>query len=145
MYRKHLLFSDFKLQLFSFSLPPPPPMQSDVDICRVLLFFFVLTESTQLFLSSRSCRFVTPFFGILRSSRVFISAKCCGSFNKFNTYSLRSFYFLLASIFVMGFYNLFNLKKTYAFVTSYNSAKASLYIKLRILLEPKFCLFYIHS
>lgn len=54
-----------------------------------------------------------------------ISAKCCGSFKKFNAYSLRSFYFLLASIFVMGFYNIFNLKKTYAFVTSYNSAKAS--------------------
>lgn len=142
MYRKHLLFSDFKLQLFSFS-PPPPPMQSDVDICRVLWFFCFDGVYIVVFELS----FMQICYPIFWNFKKFqsISAKCCGSFKKFNAYSLRSFYFLLASIFVMGFYNIFNLKKTYAFVTSYNSAKASLYIKLRILLEPKFCLFYIHS
>ena len=142
MYTKHLLLSDFKLQLFSFS--PPPPMQSDVDICRVLWFFFCFDGVYIVVFELSFMQICYPIFWNFKKFQS-ISAKCCGSFKKFNAYSLRSFYFLLASIFVMGFYNIFNLKKTYAFVTSYNSAKASLYIKLRILLEPKFCLFYIHS
>ena len=41
-------------------------------------------------MSVRSRKFVTPLFEILRSFEVFISAKRCGSFNKFNTYFLRS-------------------------------------------------------
>ena len=43
-----------------------------------------------MFLSFRSRKFVIPSLGNLRSFGAFISAKCCGSFNKFNTYFLRS-------------------------------------------------------
>ena len=60
-----------------------------MDIFRVLLVLFSRSFN-QLFLSFRSRKFVTPLFGILRSYGIFILAKCCGSFNKFNTYFLRS-------------------------------------------------------
>ena len=128
---------------YSLSRPPPPHVVWRGHLSRTLVFFCFDGVYIVVFELS----FMQICYPIFWNFKKFqsISAKCCGSFKKFNAYSLRSFYFLLASIFVMGFYNLFNLKKTYAFVTSYNSAKASLYIKLRILLEPKFCLFYIHS
>ena len=43
-----------------------------------------------LFLSCRLRKFVTSLLGYLGSFGVFILAKFCGSFNKFNTYFLRS-------------------------------------------------------
>ena len=43
-----------------------------------------------MFLSCRLRKFVTSLLGYLGSFGVFILAKFCGSFNKFNTYFLRS-------------------------------------------------------
>ena len=58
-------------------------LDTDLDIFRGFLVV--------LFLSFCSRKSVTPLLGNLSNFKVFILAKCCGSYNKFNTYFLRSF------------------------------------------------------
>lgn len=100
----------FQISNYNYSLSlPPPHVVWRGHLSRTLVFFCFDGVYIVVFELS----FMQICYPIFWNFKKFqsISAKCCGSFKKFNAYSLRSFYFLLASIFVMGFYNIFNLKK----------------------------------